>query len=130
MELFQSYQIGCVFCGDIVRAFYKSSNILLKKFKKSEFLTKLNSLTLLFKKINLINVSCIQDILSSRAALGLPLYARYLCSRDAPSLKAKLGLGLAAVRPSARATIGYLVYKAYRTSASREQRYLAYNSVS
>ena len=31
------------------------------------------------------------------------LYARYLCSRDA--------LGLKAARPSARATIGYLVYK-------------------
>ena len=30
------------------------------------------------------------------------LYARYLCSRDALGLKA---------RPSARATIGYLVYK-------------------
>ena len=32
----------------------------------------------------------------------LGLYARYLCSRDA--------LGLKAARPSARATIGYLVY--------------------
>ena len=37
------------------------------------------------------------------------LYARYLCSRDALGLAA-LALGLAAARPSARATIGYLVY--------------------
>ena len=37
---------------------------------------------------------------------GSVLYARYLCSRDALGRKAD-----AAARPSARATIGYLVYK-------------------
>ena len=41
------------------------------------------------------------------APAGVRLYARYLCSRDA--------------RPSARATIGYLVYKGSRGTASREK---------
>ena len=40
------------------------------------------------------------------------LYARYLCSRDA--------LGLKAARPSARATIGYIVYKCLNNSIKGE----------
>ena len=50
-------------------------------------------------------VSCIQrGHVCGCAGHVCGLYARYLCSRDA------LGLN-AAARPSARATIGYLVYK-------------------
>ena len=43
------------------------------------------------------------DVLPITFDENFMLYARYLCSRDA--------LGLKAARPSARATIGYLVYK-------------------
>ena len=61
---------------------------------------------------------CIQDTLSSRAALGLPASAsreqRYLaykrCIQDALSSRTALGLWPSAFRPS----------------ASREQRYIAY----
>ena len=42
---------------------------------------------------------------------GVPLYARYLCSRDALGLKAAVG-------QARRATIGYLVYKVFHSTTS------------
>ena len=65
-----------------------------------------------------------QDTFARARNLPKGLYARYLCSRDALSLKP--------ARPSARATIGYLVYnlKAYattKTSASAAIGYLVYS---
>ena len=53
--------------------------------------------------LSFIGVSCNQYI-GFLIVYGYLLYARYLCSRDADT-----------IRPSARATIGYLVYKAILT---------------
>ena len=61
----------------------------------------------LFRGMDSLSASCIIELgvasvtVSSRV---IYLYARYLCSRDALSLKA---------RPSARAMIGYLIYKSF-----------------
>ena len=60
--------------------------------------------------------SCIQDTLSSRAALGLPAAAfRPSASREQRYLA--YNLCSSAHSPSARATIGYLVYNAWHMAA-------------